>query len=304
MVAVLLVVSVITIPRPVSATGDFRVTANPAKVTIPLGYWGDVLLTVTSVDGLEGTVQLDIPVGGNTGLSGSGFSTGMLLSADGTVNTVIMLTPGPSAGNYTVTINVTVGSVAHSLSLPVTISPVSGPDFITRLWGSYSILQSWSSPIQEEITSLGGFSGEVSLTASVTPIVPDVPVVSFQPSLVTVWPAPASTYVATLSAARNTPTGNYVVTVWVTNGTISHSYSAILMVGDYRPQTEEPPQGNATTISPTTPPLGGPANSQMSPVSGLSPALTVLESLWWLESVAGAGFITAVLQVRRRHRIG
>ena len=211
-----------------------------------------------------------------------------------------MLTPGNTPGNYTANVNVTIGSMVHSLLIPLAIRPVSGPDFITRLWGSYSILQSWSSPVHEEIMSLGGFEGQASLTATVSPSVPDAPVVSFQPSTVTISANYPSTYIATLSAARMTPTGNYVVTVRATSGTISHSYSAILMVGDYRPPTEEPPppSSNATTTS--TDQSNEATTNQLLPI--LSPAVAMLESLRWLVTASGVIVLSGILVVRRRQR--
>jgi len=297
--AMLLAMSIIMIPRPVSAIGDFTVTASPARVTIPLGYWADVMVTVTSLNGLAGSVQVDVPVGGGTGLSGAGFSTGMMLNPGCNVSAVLMLTPGNIAGNYAANVNVTIGSMVHSLAVPLTIRPVSGPDFITRLWGSYSILQSWSSPVQEEIMSLGGSEGQASLTATVSPSVPDAPVVSFQPSTVMISANHTSMYIATLSAARITPTGYYVVTVLATSGTMSHSYSAILMVGDYRPPTEEPPSSNNATTTSTRQSNGATTN-QLLPI--LSPAVAVLESLRWLVTASGAIVLSGILIVRRRQR--
>jgi len=292
----LLVMSMVVIPRPVSATADFKITLTPSEVSIPLGYWADAMLTVTSLNGLEGSVQIDVPVGGGTGLYGAGFSTGMLLTSNGNVSTILMLTPGEAAGNYTVQVNVTVGPVVHSFPLPVTVSPITRPDFITRLWGSYSILQGWNTPVPEEITSLGGFEGQVNLTATVMPSIPDAPVVSFQQSPVSVSSSHSSAYTGTLSALRETPTGNYVVTVLATSGTMSHSYRAILMVGDYRPPADEPPASNATT---TGLPNGG-TNHQWSSI--LSPAFSMLESLWWLETAVGILLLSGLLYFRRNPR--
>jgi hypothetical protein len=108
----------------------------------------------------------------------------MTLSPNGKVNTDIQLTPGETAGNYNLTIVATIGSVSHSLVIPVTVSPVSGPDFTTRLWGSYSTLQERTIAIQESLVSLGGFRGQVSLSATVTPDITNAPTVSFLPSTV------------------------------------------------------------------------------------------------------------------------
>src|SRR5437879_2390086 len=166
--------------RPVLATTpDFTVSANPSSVVVPLGYWAETMLTFTSLNGFEGTIQLEAPVGPSTGLVGVGFSTGVMLSPNSDVRTDLQLAPGKTPGNYTLTIVATSGSVSHSLVIPVTVSPVSGPDFTTRLWGSYSTLQERNIMIQEQVVGLGGFRGQVNLSATVTPAVPNAPTVSF-----------------------------------------------------------------------------------------------------------------------------
>src|SRR5438309_8485499 len=172
----------IGLTRPVLATNpDFAVSANPSSVVIPLGYWAETMFTITSLNGFTGTIQLNAPVGGSTGLAGAGFSTGMTLNPDCSVNTDLQLTPGTTPGNYDLNVTATVGSVSHFLVIPVTVLPVSGPDFTTRLWGSYSTLQERNIMIQEQVVSLGGFRGQVSLSAAVTPDVPNTPTVSFLP---------------------------------------------------------------------------------------------------------------------------
>ncbi len=67
--------------------------------------------------------------------------------------------------------------------------------------------------------------------------------------------------------------------VWATSGTLSHFYSAILIIGDYRTPPDDTPPSNVTTTVPTTSPTDGLANSQLSPGSGLTPAVGVLWSL-------------------------
>jgi len=136
----------------------------------------------------------------------------------------------------------------------------------------------------------------------VTPSVPDTPVVALQPPVVGVSANQASSYIATLSAAKTTPTGNYVVMVWARSGTISHLYSAILMVDDYRPPPDDTPPSNVTTTVSTTSPTGGSANSQLSPGSGLAQAADVLRSLSWLEIAVGVVFLTLFLKAGRQLR--
>src|SRR4029077_767123 len=154
-----------TTAKPALASGpDFALSASPNSVVVPEGFWGDTMLTVSSLNEFQGTVQISMSFGSNVPGLGAGFSTGMYLNPGGQVNTDMMLTAGRTPGNYTYTITATIGAVSHNLTMPVSIVPVSKPDFITRLWGSYSILQGWNTTIQEQLTSMGGFSGDVSLT--------------------------------------------------------------------------------------------------------------------------------------------
>ena len=258
------------------------------------------MLTITSLNGFQGIVLLNAPVGGSTGLDGSGFSTGMTLDPDGSVNTDLQLTPGHTPGNYALNITATIGSVSQFLVIPVTISSVSGPDFTTRLWGSYATLQGWNIMIreQEQFVSLGGFRGQVGITATVTPNVPDAPIFSFQPSTVDLSTNTAASYTTTVSTTRTTPVGSYIVTITASSGTMSHDYRAIMMVGDYRPQGEQPGPGNTTTTS-NGQPSSSSATNILSPFSNASSALSTLQSFWWVQIIIGLSIATLVAYRRR-----
>jgi hypothetical protein len=293
-----MVFGIVGLTRPVLATiPDFTISANPGKVSISLGYWAETMLTITSLNGFEGTIQLNAPVGPSTGLFGAGFSTGMTLTPNGSVSTDLQLTPGTTPGNYDLNVTATVGSVSHFLVIPVTVSSVSGPDFTTRLWGSYSTLQDWDISIQEQLISLGGFKGQVSLSATVTPNIPNAPAFSFLPSTVDLSPSTPTVYTTVVSTTMTTPVGNYIVAITATNGIISHDYQAIMAVGDYRPRSEQPGPGNSTTTgsSPTSA-----FTNILSPFSNASSAIsTTLRSFWWLPTIIGLTILTLVVYRRR-----
>jgi hypothetical protein len=257
------------------------------------------MLTITSQNGFEGTIQPNAPVGGSTGLDGTGFSTGMTLNPDGIVNTDLQLTPGHTPGNYDLNVTVTIGSISHLLVIPITIYQVSGPDFTTRLWGSYSTLQGWNVPIreQEQFVSLGGFRGQVSITATVTPNVPDAPRFSFQPSTLDLSTNTAASYTTTVSTTRTTPVGDYIVTMTASSGAISHDYRAIMMVGDYRPQGEQPGPGNTTIIGNSQPSTNA-ASNNLSPFGNASSMISALQSFWWLQAIIGFSIVTLVVYRR------
>src|SRR3989441_2061304 len=181
----LMMLGAVGLTRPVlAATPDFTISTNPSRVTIPLGYWAETMLTLTSLNGFEGTIQLDAPVGSSTGLAGAGFSTGMTLGPNGSVSTDLELTPGEIPGNYSLNVTATIGSVSHYLMIPITVSPVSGPDFTTRLWGPYAPFQGWNIMKREkkQFVSPGGFKGQVGIPPTATPNVPNALTSLFQPS--------------------------------------------------------------------------------------------------------------------------
>lgn len=295
----LMVFGSVVLTRPVLATApDFTVSANPGRVNIPLGYWAETMLTFTSLNGFEGTIQLETSVGPSTGLVGAGFSTGMTLSPNGSVSDDLQLSPGNTPGNYNLTISATIGSVSHLLVIPIAVSPVSNPDFTTRLWGSYAVLQERNVTIQEQLVSLGGFKGQVSLSATVTPDIPNAPTVSFQPSTVNLSANSPATYNTIVSTVMTTPVSNYLVAMSASSGTISHVYRAIMMVGDYRPLSEQPGPGNTTTTSNGQPSTSDDTNS-FSSLGNASSALSTLRSFWWLQTIIGLSIATLVVYWKR-----
>ena len=284
--------------RPVIAqTPDFTFTANPGKISILLGYWAESMLTLTSMNGFEGTIQLSTAVGPDIGLVGAGFSTGMTLNPNESVSTDFQLTPGQTPGNYNLSITATIGSVSHILVIPITVSQVSSPDFITRLWASYSILQERNIAIPEKFVSLGGFRGQVSLSAKLTPDIPNAPTVSFQPNTFDLSASASVTYDTIFSTTRTTPVGTYIMAITASSGTISHTYQAIMMVGDYRPPSEHHPLDNSTSDTNGQTSTSS-ATNNYSPLNA-SATLSILNSFWWLETIIGLAVTTLVVYGRR-----
>ena len=294
----LMALGTVGLTRPVfGQSPDFTLAANPGKVSIPLGYWAESMLTLTSLNGFEGTIQLSTAVGPDTGLFGAGFSTGMTLNPNESVSTDLQLTPGQTPGNYTLSITATIGSVSHILVIPIVVSQVSSPDFITRLWASYSILQEKNIAIPEKFVSLGGFRDKVSLSAKLTPDIPNAPTVSFQPSTFDLSASASATYNTLVSTVRTTPVGTYIVAITASSWTISHTYQAIMMVGDYRPPSEHPPPHNST--SDTNGQTSTSSATNYSPFNNASATLSILKSFWWLQTIIGLAVTTLVVYRRR-----
>jgi hypothetical protein len=80
------------------------------------------------------------------------------------------------------------------------------------------------------LMSLGGFSGTVTLSTSLTPSVHHGPAASLSSNSVTIASGGSGSVVLTVSALKNTPTGSYSVMVVGTSGTISHSVNVSITI--------------------------------------------------------------------------
>jgi FtsP/CotA-like multicopper oxidase with cupredoxin domain len=103
---------------------------------------------------------------------------------------------------------------------------------------SISVSQGSSGSSSVTITSVGGFAGTLSLSATVAPSGPQV---SISPTMVTLTSGGSATAALTIatsgSGAYSTPTplGSYTVTITATNSSLSHSATMHLTVGSSSP---------------------------------------------------------------------
>jgi len=105
------------------------------------------------------------------------------------------------------------------------------PDFsITANQVTLTIPRGASGTSTITLTSLGGFSGIISLTASITPNVHHGPAARLSPNSVTVAAGGSGSSILTVSTVKNSPTGSYTVTIIGTSGSISHSVTVSVTV--------------------------------------------------------------------------
>src|SRR3989449_4872758 len=199
---------------------DYIVTATPLTVGIVAGSTGTSTITLGSLNGFSGTISLNVST--TTGLAASINPTSVVVASGGT-STATMTVGSSSMGSYVVTITASSGSLTHSIQVTVKVG-----DFAMSSNTSNLIInagQSGSANIS--LTSLGGFQGTVSLTASVTPSGLSA---STNPTSVTLVSGGSAYSILTVTSST---AGNYTVTVTGTSGSATRTVQLTITVVDF-----------------------------------------------------------------------
>ena len=148
---------------------------------------------------------------------------------DSTIGTGNPVTHSYSAGSYTVQLTVhDSASASTTATRTVNVGPPPQPDFaISANPGSLTILAGSSGSSKVSLNSLDGFSGQVTLSTSTDKTGLTI---SCSPSSLTLIAAGSANSTCTFTS----PTiGTYAVTVTGTSGSLSHSTSIAVRIGDF-----------------------------------------------------------------------
>ena len=206
----------------VALPADFQFVLQPNSETIALGSSRTSFYAIASLNGFAGTVNLlpsNIPV--NVGVGTSQVT--VLPGENVTGNIFINVGPTASPGTYSILFTAISGSLSHTATLTLTISATAVPDFsITTNPVFVTIPQGSVGFVNVTLSSIGNFTGTVSLTGSVIPVVSDGPVAVISPSSIFVSPNGTGSALLNIIANTTTPTGFYNYTVTGTSGLLFH----------------------------------------------------------------------------------
>jgi len=213
---------------------DFAVTSSPNNLTLPAGSTGTSTITLVSLNGFAGTINLAASVS-PSGPTASMSASSVTLSAGmaGTVALTVSTTSSTLAGSYIVTVTGVSGALSHSTGVSVMVTAVSQPDFSIGPTGvSIGITQGLTALQPITLTSLGGFAGTVSLTDSVSPtgLSP-----SLSPTSITLASGGTGNSTLTIPTTSSTPPGSYTITVTGTSGSLSHAITIPVTVFSNQP---------------------------------------------------------------------
>jgi hypothetical protein len=208
---------------PLSATGDFTISASPSSLTITPGNQGTSTITVRVSGGFNSPISL----------SASGAPPGVTVTFN--PQTIQPVGPGRSTmtisvlrlaqpGTYPITVTGNGGGIKHSTTVTLTVS--SGGDFaLTASPTSLSVVQGNQGTSTITTAISGGFNSSISLSASG---MPSGVAVSFNPQVI---PAPgAGSSTMTITVLKLTIPGTYPITVTGNGGGAKHTATVTLTV--------------------------------------------------------------------------
>lgn len=206
------------------STPDFSLTATPSSQTINQGSPTSYTVTLNPISGYSGTVTF----------SASGMPAGVTanfnpvnLTASGSTALNITTAFNTVPGTYPLTITGTDGTLTHTTSVTLVITPAGDFQMSTSI-ASQTVNPGQNAGYGITITSVNGFAGTVGLSISGLPAGATA---TFNPGAIT----GAGTSSLTITTSVATPAGVYNMIVTGASGAISHTVGVQLIVNPATP---------------------------------------------------------------------
>ena len=270
----------------VNPSGDFTVSASPNSQSVVQGSAASYNVTVAPLDGFSAAVSLT--ASGLPADASATFSPASISGGSGSSMLNIATSSTTPFGNYPITITAT--SISPNLTLSTTVTLVVSPEGfgLSVTPTSQNVTQGNATNYMVTSTPTAGFTDDVTLSVSGLPVDASA---SFSQSSIT---GGAGSSTLNVTTSPSTPTGTYTLTISGTNGPLTHTVAATLVV---YPQVIYPPYldqggfintGSAVTNPPGTLSISGSNLTFLSTDSSMAINATFTSSSL-VESCAGSG---------------
>jgi len=242
----------------------FEISANPSTFNTGTTDTDGTIIRVASVNGFAGNVTLSASVnpkapGVYIPVTVRMFPNNLTLSPNGVQDSLLIATvSGSVADSYDITVVVNDGPLVRSLVLTFWVNTVQYRGY--RTLNFLSATTGTTENLLINLTNQTSYLGPVTLHATVSPSVPNGPVISFQPSSLSLTSIGWNTTKMVVTTQSNTPLGVYIVVLSESSGTINLNPIAVIL-------TLEVPVQFDMTVSPASFVLvagNGIANAQLS----------------------------------------
>jgi len=200
-----------------SATPDFKVNANALILTAGSGSSQNIILTVSSLDKFNGTVQFSL-IGQNALPAGppNPSSVGVNYTSMGEALVTFSVPFSLVEGSYGLSLRASSGALSHLLNFTIT---VTGDFDISTDVSSLTVQVGGSGIVTVSLNSYG-LSGSAGFTAAASAGIFSV---VFGQSQITLTPGQSAQSLVTISASNNAVPGIYRVRLTASKGSTSHS---------------------------------------------------------------------------------
>jgi cellulose 1,4-beta-cellobiosidase len=254
---------------PTSTNPDFVITGT--GVSVMQANTGASAITVAPVFNFAGDVALSV-TGLPAGVTAS-FAPASIAGSNGTSTLTFAASATATAGPATVTVTGTSGILQHSI--PISLNVVGRPEFTISVSPASLTLPPGTNPTATiTVTSLFGFTGSVSLSASGLPAGVSA---NFSPSSVN----GSGAIIVNFNAQTSTPAGVTNISINGVSGALAHSAPLVLTIpgaSDFSlsaaPTSLTVNRGATASSSITVTPIGGFAGSVTLSGSGLPAGVT------------------------------
>jgi len=200
---------------------DFNLGMSPASMMVIQGNLTKFTISLTSLNGFEGSVDLNVSMSPNiqnatTALDPESVS---LLYGTGSATLTIQIPPTTRTGTYTITIVGTDRMLSHDVDSFLQVTTPPPPDFQMRAGPSaLNMTRGSAGTSTVYLTSTGGFSGTIMLSVSISPSNGSSPTIAVSPNKVTLSSGVTASAVLTVTTTGTTSPGSYTITIQGANG--------------------------------------------------------------------------------------
>lgn len=213
------------------AVTDFSMSASPASQSVTQGNSVPYTVTVTALNGFNGTVGLGASVApSNSGITASFNPTSVTGSGSSTLTLSASSTTPPGSYTITITGTNTGGSPVHSTSVTLVVNaPVAGSFTVSASPSTRTVTRGpgVTALYTVAVTPSGGFTGSVTLSVSGLPARSSA---SFSPNPVSITGSTSANSTLTISISKKTQTGTFTLAITGTSGSLSSTASVTLIV--------------------------------------------------------------------------
>lgn len=212
---------------------DFTLASNPATLNAPQGQVATFSVSMNSINGFAGSVNLNVSA--NPNIQNATYNLNptsvSLFAGSGLGTLTIDVSSTTPVRDYFLILSGSSGRLNHSVTIILEVTPPPQPNFqIQSSLSTINVTQGTTVSNTITLISIGSFSGIVNMSATISPSSGSSPTLSLNPNKVTLLSGGTASVVLTITTTGTTNRGAYWILVQGISGGLSNTTTINLMV--------------------------------------------------------------------------